>query len=467
MRISLIFPRDKKQVHGMWPPLGIIALGTLLRDLGHDVRCHDTSFDPSPERVIGEIGRFKPEVVGVSCLTDFVPRARVFAKAARQGGAVTVAGGPHPTIDPAGLLSGDDGFDYAVMGEGEKTLPALVDIISGGSSAAGLKGVAFREGGEIIDNGPPEPIEDLDAFPMADRDLLDVNGQYLRARAINMHASRGCPFRCKFCQPTLKRMFGARVRFNGPDRVAEEIETYGKKYSVNDFFFHDDTFTFKKSWLGALVEKLGERDLVKDYRYVVNSRVDTFDEERAQMLKAMGVYYVLFGIETGAQSILDSIDKGTTIEQAREAFRICRKYGFRTHAYILLGSPSETRETLRATENFVKELKPNTVHVSIYTPLLGTYLADECEREGKITLKGYSDFDYYLKKTSSGDPPIKIPGLTYQDLLDSRARILGDRKWMVMADNARELIHDLTRDPSLDKLIFRYQFYKRMKHYFG
>ncbi len=115
----------------------------------------------------------------------------------------------------------------------------------------------------------------------------------------------------------------------------------------------------------------------------------------------------------------------------------------------------------------VEELKPNTVHISIYTPLVGTELAEECEREGLTRVKDYFDLDYYLKATSSGEPPISIPGLEYQDLLDSRARILKRRKLRVMIDNAQELFRDLYREPNIDKFLFRYRFYRRMQHYFG
>jgi len=451
----------------MWPPLGVITLGTILRDKGHHVHCFDSSFDTSLERVLGEIRKTGPDLVGVSCLTDFYGNARKVIKAAKEIGAFTVMGGPHPTIATEQTMDDIAELDFAVMGEAENSLPALVDALESGGDVSGIAGLCFREDGKPVITGPAEPVEDLDSIPVPDRGLLDVNDQYLRARAINLHATRGCPFRCRFCQPTLEKMFGKKVRYQGPQRVAEEIEHFHRLYGTHDFFFHDDTFTVSRKWLQGLRDSLAEKGLTKDFRYVVNSRVDTFDEEKARLLKEMGVYYVLFGIESGSQDVLDSIGKGTTVEQAREAFRICKKYGFRTHAYVLLGAPAETPESLRETEELVAELRPSTVHISIFTPLLGTYLYDQCKEEGRIMVDDFAEMDYYLKKTSSGDPPVRIPGLTYQDLLNSRARILGKRKFRVFWDNFKELLRDLSRDPSPDKIIFRYQFYKRMQHYFG
>ncbi|MFO8058751.1 MAG: radical SAM protein [bacterium] len=467
MKTAIVFPRLKEQVHGMWPPLGAITLGTILRDSGHDVHCLDASFDPSLERVLEELRRIKPDLVGVSCLTDFYANAREVVREAKSLPAYTVMGGPHPTIAPEQTMADLPELDYAVTGEAEKSFPALIKALSDGEDVSGIPGIVFRQDGAAVFSGPAEPVEDLDSIPVPDRELLDVNDQYLRARAINLHATRGCPYRCRFCQPTLEKMFGKKVRYQSPQRVAEEIEHFHKRYGLFDFFFHDDTFTISGKWMEGIRKALSEKGLIQGFRYVVNSRVDTFSEDKARTLKEMGVYYVLFGIESGSQKILDSIGKGTTVEQAREAFRICKRFGFRTHAYVLLGAPEETQETLQETEKLVAELRPSTVHISIFTPLLGTELYDECAREGRIQVDNYSEMDYYLKKTSSGEPPIKIPGLSYQDLLDSRARILSKRRPRVFLDNFKELLRDLVREPSLDKLIFRYQFYKRMQHYFG
>ena len=148
MKVALIFPRLREQMHGMWPPLGIITLGTILQAAGHEVSCLDSSFDPGPERVLMELARTRPAVVGVSCLTDFFPVAAKLIAAAKAQGAVTVMGGPHPTIAPEDSLRCIPELDYAVMGEAERTLPALLEFIAAGTEPAGLPGLGFRRGDE-------------------------------------------------------------------------------------------------------------------------------------------------------------------------------------------------------------------------------------------------------------------------------------------------------------------------------
>jgi anaerobic magnesium-protoporphyrin IX monomethyl ester cyclase len=463
MKVALIFPRRRDQVHGMWPPLGITTLGAVLKEQGHQVRCHDTSFDPDLERVKAELAAFRPDLVGLSTLTDFFAAAAELIRYAKSLGAITVMGGPHPTIAPQKSLEAIPELDYAVMGEGEQTLTQLVAQTL---DPAEITGLAFRRGGEIIIN-PPRPAEvDLDSLPIPDRDLLDVEPLYLKSRAINLHVSRGCPYRCRFCQPTLERMFGKKLKFRSPGLVIAELKQLHARYGITDFFFHDDTFTANRRWLAELVAAIQAAGLDR-FRYVVNSRVDTFSEEAARLLRAMGCYYVLFGIESGSQKVLDSLDKGATVEQARAAFALCRRFGFRTHAYVMLASPEEDAESLQATEDLIAELKPHTVHISICTPLLGTRLAEDCQTKGMIALSDFGDFDYYLKRNQAGQLPIPLKTLSYEQVLESRRRILKRRRLRVLADNLRELYRDFRRDPDLGKFIFRYSFYRKMQHYFG
>ncbi len=467
MRVALIFPRLSHQVHGMWPSLGLASLATVLKNSGQEVKIFDSSFDRNLKRVKNELVKFQPDLVGIYTLTDFFYSAKELVEFSHQLGAKTVLGGAHPTILPEQTLRQIPELDFVVKGEGERAILELVDGLEGRMDFAEILGLGFKRNGEIIINPLPEKPLNLDELPIPDRELLEHHRRYLRNRAINLHISRGCPFNCSFCQPTLQMLFGKKLRFRSPELVVEELKLLYGRYRIREYFFHDDIFTVNRRWLAELVERINQAGLKKGFRYVVNSRVDTFDEEIARLLKEMGVYYVLFGLESGSQKILDSLGKGTTVEQAYRAFELCGKYGFRTHAYIILASPAETLETLKATEKMIDELKPNTVHISICTPLPGTYLEQEAKKLGLVNLQNYSDMDYYLKRTSSGKLPLSLKTLTYDDVLKVRARILKKRRWLVFKDNLRQLLADFVHDPSLGKFIFRLSFYRKMSHYFG
>jgi len=467
MRIALVFPRLRHQVHGMWPSLGLASLGTVLKNAGQDVKIFDSSFDRDLKRVKSELKKLQPELIGIYTLTDFFYSAKELARFGSELGAKTVLGAAHPTVLPEQTLKEIPELDFIIRGEGETAILEFVKAMRGEIGYSQVPSLGYRQNGEIVLNPMPAEPLDLDRLPVPDRALFENFKKYLRNRAVNLHISRGCPFNCSFCQPTLRLLFGKKLRYRSARLVTDEIKSLQQKYRIREFFFHDDIFTANRSWLMELVERINQQGLRKGFRYVVNSRVDTFDEEIARLLKEMGVYYVLFGLESGSQEVLDRIDKGTRIEQSYQAFELCRKYGFRTHAYILLAGPGENIETIGQTEKMLDELKPNTIHISICTPLPGTRLAQEAKEQGLLNLDNYSDMDYLLKKTSSSKLPLAVPGLDYSQVLKARARILRKRRGFVFKDNLANMFRDLVYQPSIGKFVFRLSLYRKMQHFFG
>lgn len=325
MKIALIFPRLWPQVHGMWPPLGLASIATVLRDAGEDVKIFDASFDPTLDRVKGGLIKFRPGLIGIYTLTDFFNSAKELVKFSKDLGAKTVLGAAHPTLLPEQTMEEIPELNFIIRGEGEIAILQLLKALGAKLDFSSVPGLGFRKNGEVVLNPlPAEPL-DLDTLPIPDRGLFEHLDKYLKNRAMNLHISRGCPFNCSFCQPTLKLMFGKKLRYRSPAHVVEELKQLHLKYRITEFFFHDDIFTVNHPWLRQLVEEINRAGLVKGFRYVVNSRVDTFDEEVAELLRDMGVYYVLFGLESGSQEVLDQMQKGTTVEQSYKAFRALQK----------------------------------------------------------------------------------------------------------------------------------------------
>jgi anaerobic magnesium-protoporphyrin IX monomethyl ester cyclase len=467
MKVLLVYPRLSHQVHGIWAPLGLITLATILKQQGeHDLMIDDSSFDRDTSRIEARVISEQPDVVGITVLTDFIPAVRNILKAAKKIGATTVLGGPHPTILPEETFAHLPDTDYIIIGEGEYSFPALLNGLKNGG-VSDIPGLVFRENG-IVTFGPPrEIIPDLDKIPIPDRELLPTHKRYLSVGALNIHAARGCPFKCSFCQPTLKSLFGEKVRARSPDAVADEVAYTVNRYNVDEIFFADDNFTLSKPWLRQVASLLGKLREKKGVKYIINSRVDIFNEEVAGLVKKMGASIVLFGIESGSQEVLDYLDKGTTLEQARKAFAVCRRFGLNTHAYMLLGSPAETSQTLKATEDLIAELAPDSVHISIYAPLPGTKLRDRMEAERKLAWTDFEDLDFLTLRTHKNELPIINPNITYEQVLETRERILASRKTGLFIRNARSLVAGLVKPGGFSKAFTRYRLYRRMHHYFG
>lgn len=463
MKIALVYPRLFKQLHGLWSPLGIIILGTILKENGHDVILLDASFDHDLSRILGALDTFEPALVGISCSTDLMPNALEVLAHARQKGILTVVGGSHPTIMPLETLQHPD-VDFVVMGEGEETLPELVRTLEESGNLSMVLGIGFKSNGKPTLNAQRPFLGNLDSIPFAKRELLDTFPRYAEGLALNVSAIRGCPFRCKFCQPTLFNLFGEKVRARSPENITKELALLYRSYQIRDFMFVDDLFTVNRRWLEEFRDALIAAGLAGRIRFSINSRVDLIDEEVIRILKSINTYYLLLGLESGSQEILDSCGKGTTVEQGINAVTLARKYGIRSHAYILLGLPGETRETLRATEELLETLRPDTVHVSIATPFVGTTLYEECLKNGLLAPNDYGNHDYYLSESSGLKP---ILGVDYGEMFAARKRILKKRRLRVMLASALETLKDTIRERSIRKIIFRAKIYREMRHYFG
>jgi radical SAM superfamily enzyme YgiQ (UPF0313 family) len=165
--------------------------------------------------------------------------------------------------------------------------------------------------------------------------------------------------------------------------------------------------------------------------------------------------------------VLLGIEKEATPERARETFALCKKYGIDTHAYIMLNTPWETRETLKETERFIEEIKPTSVAINITIPLLGTALYDYCVEHGLLNLESYDEYDYLLRRDGKDAGPIKNPNLTFLEVIETKNRILRKRRLKVWWYNLKQLFSDVVRERDLRKVFYRWKTYKRIKHFFG
>jgi len=443
MKVALCYPRTEDQARSYSiMPLGAVSLATYLRQKSnHDVRVFDTSFGFNEE--IKKIEKFDPEVIGLTVLLPFIEAAKKMSVYFKKRDKIVVWGGPVPTNTPEECL---EYCDFAVMGEGELT---LVDLLANLKNPEKVKGIAYMKNNKLKVNSPRDFI-DITELPIPNRDLLSTRDNYLKAKNMSLIVSRGCPYNCSFCQPTLNRLFGKGVRLRSPESIVEEIQMLHRKYGTNYVTFLDDTFTFNKDWLRKL-SYLFKKNKIK-IEFDALTRVNCFDDEIAVLLKGMGCKQVRFGVETGSQKMLNSLRKGQTVEQIRNAFRVAKKYKMPTHAYIMIGSPGETKETLKETEDIMKEIKPDTVNISITTPLPGTDLYDECFENGLLNLLDSKQANFYDYKFD--ELPIENKNLTYQDVIDSKNRILKKRRIGFIFYNFKKELKGQFKSPSVTRLFY-------------
>ncbi|MDK2972578.1 MAG: anaerobic magnesium-protoporphyrin monomethyl ester cyclase [Candidatus Sumerlaeota bacterium] len=281
--------------------------------------------------------------------------------------------------------------------------------------AAIVAGAAARH---VYFTGRRELQPDLDSLPFPARHLLR-NDLYRSPETGNpltvIHGNRGCPAKCIYCPAGVLTDFTVRLR--KPERLVAELQECVERYGIREFLFHGDTFTINKRWLKELCDGIEAAKL--DIHWGCNSRVDTMDDERAQMMKRAGCWVVAFGIEHGDQMMLDKMKKNATVEQAREAVACCKRNGLRVHCFMVIGLPWETEETLNTTFRFLKELDPDFFDFNLATPLPGTELHQIALKEGLFE----ADYDAARAGYATGGMRT-LSGMSSADLVRWRQRHL-------------------------------------------
>jgi len=322
------------------PPLGLMYIAAVLRSLNMQVRIVDLCFVDKKDWS-NEIGYC--DYCGITVFSSSLYLAKEIAAMAKENNpeCITVAGGPHPTSLPYDSL---EFFDCIIRGEGD---------------------FVFKSPQKSIVTMPL--IDNLDDIPFPARDLVNIQAYTRKVagqKATSITTSRGCPYICAFC---CKDVFGHKVRYFSIPRVVAEIESVIRDYGIRAFIFYDDTFALDRQRFYPLCAELKKLNIV--YRCNGNSRNNTLED--FQILYDSGCREIAFGIESGSQLILDKIHKGTTVEDNKKAIQNAKKAGLIVKAFLMIGSPGESADTIEETKRFMLEAQPDQYTLFNFVPLPG------------------------------------------------------------------------------------------------
>lgn len=325
--------------------------------------------------------------------------------------------GTHVTVLAEDILRAHPHVDAVARREYDYTLRDLARALQGGRPQGSVAGLSFRESGRPIHNPDRPAIENLDELPFVTdvyRRHLDIGRYYFAAARHPMVMTvtgRGCPHRCAFCL-TPQTLHGRRYRPRSPENVVEEFERIAREMPrVREVGLEDDTFTADRGRAREISERLIRKSL--RLKWYCNVRPDV-DLETLRLMKRAGCRLVTAGFESGSQEILDRMNKGLRLETMRRFAADAGKAGLLVHGCIVLGYPGETRQTIRESLAFARELGCDSMQFYPLYVYPGTEAFARAEAEGLLST---TDYSRWVNEDGTHNCVLDLPGLPAEALL--------------------------------------------------
>ncbi len=409
---------------GTHPPIGISYVAALLEQHGYEVGIVDCVVEDyeheepvaeniiryglSYEGIMKKVAEFKPDLVGVSNLfSSSAEDAMRVCKAVKEVSRdiLTMMGGPHPSAIPEHPLSSPD-VDFAMLGEGEIPTLTLLDALAKADESL-CEGVAFIKDGSMVKIDRKKYVEDLDSLPFPARHLLPMD-KYLaisnaflttkRTPFTPMITSRGCPAKCTFCP--VHAAWGKTWRARSPENVLAEIDELYHKYGIREIHFDDDNITLDKARAMRIFQMMVDRKYDLIWTAPSGIALWALDEELLEKMAESGCYKLFMAIESGDEYVLKHvIRKPLKLKNVPRLAKKIRELGIEMEAFFVVGMPGETKEQLKQTFRFARELDADNTLYFYANPIPGSPLYEEAMKHQYIS----KEFDYTKLRVSTAN----------------------------------------------------------------
>jgi len=369
MRISLIHPFYRHKLFSenirfvdeefcKAPPIVLAYVAAILQKAGHIVQIVDGYNNQMTDGdILKQVRNFSPDLLGVRletyCFHDTLRLVKYLK--ANLNGIKVLCGGINLSLYPEESFS-HGVFDYGLIGDAIDRLPKIIQCISEKNNIASIPGTISLNNKRVVVNPYGKNLDekhDFDNYPFPARDLLNNSIYYSvisqRRNYTIMVASRGCPYKCKFC--AIKNI---NYSYRSAESIIKEIEECYYRYAIREIDFFDAVFFLNKKNLNKVFDELIRMKL--DLEWSCRSRVDIVDGVFLQKAKKAGCRKIYFGIESCDPVILSNINKQINSPQVLQTLSLCKKAGIQSLGFFMIGNEGETRETIIKTIKYAKSL---------------------------------------------------------------------------------------------------------------
>lgn len=343
---------------------------------------------------------------------------------------IIVMAGTHVSAFPFESIKFDC-IDYIISGEYEIAFTELVERINNAKPLNNLNGVSYRKNGNVVYGGYSDLIFPLDLLPPPNRKIFpdnefpDINvywdGFCQYKPAIQIHASRGCPFRCYFCLWNQIMYRNGKYRTFSLERIISEIEYIIKEFHPKEIYFDDDDFTVRKDYVINICNEIIKRKIKIKWSCMGN--IMNLDDEMIDYMKKAGCIGIKFGVESANKDILKNLGKPMELDKVKYRVDLLNKNGIKTHATFTFGLLDETKESMLQTLSFAKKLDTDTVQFSISTPYPSTRFFNMLSEKGYLKYSTYEDFNGGCKAV------VKYPNLDSVEIENFFRTVY--KKWLI------------------------------------
>jgi radical SAM superfamily enzyme YgiQ (UPF0313 family)/tetratricopeptide (TPR) repeat protein len=433
-------PRPSLDIFGQ----GFPYLAGALKEAGHEVigvnLNHKWCQDSAPLTLANMLDKTlrenQPQLIGVGGLSADYSFVRDAVRNIRQinSNIPIVLGGGIVTYDPDFIFS-NLRPDFAVRGEGEEALVALVNALERETDWCSIANIAYWENGNPIYSKTRDIQTKLEDLPWPDYTPFDFEEYFeglnqgdnifaytrLHPRVMPISLGRSCPFHCTFCC----HRYASPYRQRSVDHALEEMVYFYQKYHFNFLFVYDELFSLRKERIrefSVKIKKLRD-DLHMDFDWTCDLRVTQVDRDTLGVMKEAGCIFIGYGLESASPRVLKSMKKGITVPQMERAIRLTQEAGIGVQGNFILGDIAETPDTLQETLDFFHRwCSDSFVHLASLTPYPGSEVFQVCLDQGIIKDKQ----SYYDRVGGIGKFMVNMttmPDPIFQGLMSQALRI--------------------------------------------
>ena len=367
----------EQQIMKPYPPLGLLYISAYLEQHQVEHQVFDATFS-SEKKWLQYVAEYQPKVIAF--YTNLMTKVKILRlikqlKSNEQFKDIKILlGGPDLTYNYENYLK--HGADFLIIGEGEESFLEFASEFIGAQNFEKVNGLIFKNNqGELVKNEARQKIKEIDALPYPNREkidlslYLDVWKKYHGKSTLNISTQRGCPYTCQWCSTAV---YGQSYRRRDPVLVVNEIEYLIKTYQPDALWFVDDVFTVSHKWVAAFHAEMKKRGISIPFECI--TRAERLNETVLKQLKEAGCFRIWIGAESGSQRIIDLMDRRVDINNVRDMMLLTQQHGIEAGTFIMVGYPTETKEDIQLTIDYLKAANPAQFTITVAYPIKGTGL---------------------------------------------------------------------------------------------